>query len=220
VLLDDNFRTIANAIAEGRQLYENLRNSFSYLLMVHIPFVLSAAFIPLAGYPLLYLPLHVVWLELIIHPTAMVAFQQTSTVAALDRAPRTRARFFSKRDWVWLCSIGLSLTLIVMSSYIFALGDANAVEHARAMALLVLIGTTAATAAGLHRLRTRSACAITIATVLSAACVIQIPSVAVLFHVQPLHLTDWVLAGIAAAIAGVAAMAFGRRTELAQPRAG
>ena len=49
VLLDDNFRTIANAIAEGRQLYENLRNSFAYLLMVHIPFVLSAALIPLAG---------------------------------------------------------------------------------------------------------------------------------------------------------------------------
>lgn len=220
VLLDDNFRTIANAIAEGRQLYENLRNSFSYLLMVHIPFVLSAALIPLAGYPLLYLPLHVVWLELIIHPTAMVAFQQASAADTLDRVPRTRARFFSTRDWVWLCGIGLSLTLAVMSSYVFALGDANAVQHARAMALLLLIGTAAATAAGLHRLRTRSARAITIATVLSAACVIQIPPVAALFHVQPLHLEDWALAGIAAAVAGLAATVFGRRARIVQMRAG
>src|SRR5690606_18104689 len=33
VLLDDNFRTIVGAIAEGRQLFRNLQSSFAYLLM-------------------------------------------------------------------------------------------------------------------------------------------------------------------------------------------
>src|SRR5690606_32734188 len=68
ILGDDNFSTIVNAIREGRQLFSNLRLSFEYLLLFHIPFVLSAALVPLLGYPLLYLPAHVVWLELIIHP--------------------------------------------------------------------------------------------------------------------------------------------------------
>ena len=61
VLLDDNFRSIVQAIAEGRQLFRNLQLSFAYLLMIHLPLVATAAMIPLAGYPLLYLPVHVVW---------------------------------------------------------------------------------------------------------------------------------------------------------------
>src|SRR5690606_844068 len=65
VLLDDNFRTIVRAIGEGRQLFLNLQLAFVYLLLIHIPLVVSAAAIPLAGYPLLYLPVHIVWLELI-----------------------------------------------------------------------------------------------------------------------------------------------------------
>jgi magnesium-transporting ATPase (P-type) len=53
ILLDDNFRTIVGAIGEGRQLFENLQLSFSYLLVIHIPLVLTATLIPLAGYPLI-----------------------------------------------------------------------------------------------------------------------------------------------------------------------
>ena len=50
VLLDDNFRTIVRAIAEGRQLFHNLQLAFAYLLMVHMPLVVSAAVVPLATF--------------------------------------------------------------------------------------------------------------------------------------------------------------------------
>ena len=43
VLLDDNFRSIVGAIAEGRQLFRNLQRSFAYLLMLHLPLVVTAA---------------------------------------------------------------------------------------------------------------------------------------------------------------------------------
>ena len=43
VLLDDNFRTVIGAIAEGRQLFESLKLSFAYLLIIHLPLVLTAA---------------------------------------------------------------------------------------------------------------------------------------------------------------------------------
>ena len=91
VLLDDNFRTIVRAIAEGRQLFPNLQLSFHYLLMIHLPLVVTAALIPLAGYPLLYLPIHIVWLELIIHPTALLVFQDCPRDAASARAAHARA---------------------------------------------------------------------------------------------------------------------------------
>ena len=43
VLLDDNFRSLVRAMAEGRQLFTNLQLSFQYLLMVHVPLVVSAS---------------------------------------------------------------------------------------------------------------------------------------------------------------------------------
>ncbi|MFO1252932.1 MAG: HAD-IC family P-type ATPase, partial [Inhella sp.] len=41
VLLDDRFRTLVDAVAEGRQLFQNLRLAFAYLLLVHLPLVLG-----------------------------------------------------------------------------------------------------------------------------------------------------------------------------------
>ena len=51
VLLDDNFSTIVRAIGEGRQLFRNLQLSFQYVLILHVPLVLTAAVIPLARVP-------------------------------------------------------------------------------------------------------------------------------------------------------------------------
>ncbi len=100
VLLDDNFRTIVGAIAEGRQLFRNLKLSFAYLLMIHAPLVTTAAMIPLFGFPLLYLPAHIVWFELIIHPTALLVFQDLPSSEALEPAVRRRKlRFFDSLEW-------------------------------------------------------------------------------------------------------------------------
>jgi P-type Ca2+ transporter type 2C len=99
VLMNDNFRTIIRAIGEGKQLLFNLRRSFAYLLMVHIALVASAAWIPLQGSPLLYLPVHIVWLELIIHPTALFAFHQSAGQGVLSAYREgSKSRFFSRRE--------------------------------------------------------------------------------------------------------------------------
>src|SRR5690606_16047662 len=136
VLLDDNFRTIAGAIAEGRQLFINLRLAFAYLLLIHIPFVLSAALIPLMDNPLLYLPIHIVWLELIIHPTTMLVFQELPRGGPLVPVQRGGdLRFFSPRAWAVIAMSGLLLTLAVAAGFELALGDGERVEHARTLVL-------------------------------------------------------------------------------------
>lgn len=43
ILLDDRFPSIVQAIEEGRQLFSNLKRCFKYLLLIHFPFVFSAA---------------------------------------------------------------------------------------------------------------------------------------------------------------------------------
>lgn len=206
VLLDDNFRTIVNAIAEGRQLFRNLRLSFAYLLMVHIPLVISAAAVPLMGAPLLYLPIHIVWLELLIHPTAMLAFQDLPDRGRLEPVDRHAGRrFFSTRAWLTIALVGALMTLAMVWGYDMALGTARDVEHARAMAIATLVIASAAIAARLTGLRTAAARVIVLANLLSLALLVQWPVAAQLLHLRPLHLGDWGVVAAGGLLAGLVA---------------
>lgn len=212
VLLDDNFRTIVDAVAEGRQLFQNLRLAFAYLLLVHLPLVIGAAAIPLMGLPLLFLPIHIVWLELVIHPTAMLAFQGLPAVGPL--APvrrRPRARFFSAEAWLGMGLIGGLASVAVVWSYLHALGADQDVGHARAMALAVLLVASAGITAGLTRLRQATARWLVIATLASVGMLVQIPVMSRLLNLRPLHGADWALVALASGVLGLMTLALASR---------
>jgi len=191
ILLDDNFRSLVHAIAEGRQLFRNLKLSFQYLLMIHIGLVVTATLIPLAGYPLLYLPVHIVWLEMIIHPTAMLVFQELPAGNRLERAqPQGERRFFSPGEWAVITAVGILLTLAVVVGYDRGLGPSGRVEHARALALLILTLTSAGMAAGLSALRTWTSRIVVAATIALSFLLLQTPGLAEVLHVEPLHADD------------------------------
>jgi Ca2+-transporting ATPase len=202
VLLDDNFRTIVRAIGEGRQLFRNLQLSFLYLLTVHIPLVITAAFVPLAGYPLLYLPVHIVWLETIIHPTALLVFQELPPTERLAHGSAGGpARFFSRRDWIAIAATGGLITAFVVAGYLASLAEGGRVEHGRAMALAILTSSSAAVTALLSGLRTWAARGIVAGTMALSLILIQTPVPARLLHLEPLHPADWALALVAAVFA-------------------
>ncbi len=195
VLLDDNFSSIVRAIAEGRQLFTNLQLSFQYLLMIHLPLVLTAALIPLAGFPVLYLPIHVVCMELIIHPTALLVFQELPAGSGLARARRSAVpRFFGPPQWVSIVLVAMLLTGVVTVSFLRGLDHGYDVDHARAIALIALAAGSAGMTAGLTRLRTRAARTMVAATLTLSFLLVQIPAVADLLHLHPLDPDDWLLA--------------------------
>ncbi len=205
VLLDDNFRTIAAAVAEGRQLFQNLRLAFAYLLLVHLPLVVGAAVIPLLGKPLLYLPIHIVWLELAIHPAAMLGFQDLPPRGPLAAVERHRsARFFTTRAWMAILLVGGFACAAVVAGYLLALGADQDVEHARAMALAIQLLCCIAFTAALSGLRRAAPRWIAAATLVSLGLLVQVPALSAWLHLRPLHLSDWAAALLAAAAAGAA----------------
>lgn len=208
VLLDDNFRTIVAAIGEGRQLFRNLRLSFQYLLMIHVPFVVPALLVPLAGYPLLYLPVHIVWVELIIHPTALLVFQELPGGDLPRRRGRNVARFFSPREWALIAVVGGLIAAFVIAGYVRSVEE-QAVEHGRAMALAVLTLSSASLTAALSRLGTWTARLVVGGTLASAVVLIQVPALAHALHLAPLHPDDWGLA-LAASLLAVLPLALQR----------
>lgn len=192
VLLDDNFDSIVHAIAEGRQLFKNLKLSFKYLLMIHIPFVFSAAIIPLLGYPLLYYPIHIVWIELIIHPTCMLVFQELPTSKKLEATKsQVKIHFFNQRDWLRIIIIGFYTTLLVTLSYIFVLKQNGSEEYARGFALALLAFTSAAITIGLSGFRTVVARVIIMATLISTIFILQIPAFESFLNIYALSFKDW-----------------------------
>jgi Ca2+-transporting ATPase len=195
VLLDDNFRTIVGAIAEGRQMFRNLQLSFAYLLMVHIPLVLTAAIIPLSGFPLLYLPIHIVWLELMIHPTALLVFQNlppNTRMALVSRGQRFA--FYGPWSWAVIILVGAATTVAIILGFDHALGAGRDTEQARTIAFSTLVLASITTAACLSGLQSWTARAICAAAIASLMLIVQVPAFAELVHLRPLDLQDWVFA--------------------------
>lgn len=188
ILADDNFATIVNAIREGRQLFLNLKMSFEYLLLIHIPLVLTAALVPLAGYPLVYLPVHIVWLELVIHPTALLAFQATKLI---DSEAQNQKSFFSWAQILTITIGGLLVTIALAYSFLSGLREGLSPDHARAKVLAILTFWSAGVTLFLTKFQLRSANIIILTTVLSSVFLIQLSTFLKSLHVSPLHVKDW-----------------------------
>lgn len=106
VLLHDDFSSIVQAVKLGRRIFDNIKKAVSYIFAVHIPIAgLSMAPVFFADWPLLLLPIHVVFLELIIDPACSVIFEAESAEPnTMNRPPRDpQERLFSLR------SVGLSI---------------------------------------------------------------------------------------------------------------
>ncbi|MCL5962361.1 MAG: cation-transporting P-type ATPase [Chloroflexi bacterium] len=141
VLLDDNFSTIVEAVKEGRRTFDCLQRAFSYLIAFHIPILGVALLVPLLGAPLLLLPVHLVWLELIIHPTASLVFQADAPDPDLMRRPPRRfgRSILTSQTLVRLLAEGLTSLGAVLFIYLWVLNEGYSEDRARAVGLSTLI---------------------------------------------------------------------------------
>ena len=140
VLLDDDFSTIVAAVRDGRRIFDNLKRAFSYLVSFHAPLLFSALVVPIAGAPLLLLPVHLVFLELVLHPTVALVFEaDRGDTDVMHRPPRRRdAGLLARGEIAGLVSRGLTLTIGVLAVYLAALGQV-AEEEARGVAFATMV---------------------------------------------------------------------------------
>ena len=115
VLLDDSFAALVHAVRLGRRIFVNLQHSVNYLLAVHVPIVVVSLLPVLFGGPVLLLPLHVVFLELIIDPACSLVFEAAPEAAtAMTRPPRAaNVRLVSLRGAARALGAGALAALVV-----------------------------------------------------------------------------------------------------------
>ena len=140
VLLDDAFESIVAAIRLGRRIFDNLRKALSYILAVHIP-IAGLALLPLLfGWPVVFFPVHVVFLELIIDPACSIAFEaEPEEPDTMRRGPRpSSASLFDRRDVIVGVAQGAIGLFGVLAVYATSL-ERVAEEQARAMAFASVV---------------------------------------------------------------------------------
>ena len=99
VLLDDDFSSIVRAVRLGRRIYDNIEKAMAYVLAIHVP-IAGMALIPvLFGWPLVLMPVHVIFMELIIDPACSIAFEMEPEEGdIMHRPPRDpQQRLFTPR---------------------------------------------------------------------------------------------------------------------------
>lgn len=142
VLLDDNFTSIVSAIRYGRRIYDNLQKAMSYILAIHIPIIgltLMPAFFP--SLPILLMPLHIIFMELIIDPVCAVAFEtEQEEKGIMNRPPRKSGEdFFGFRKIMSSFLSGLLLLIMVVSVYFLSMYEQHTEAEVRAIAFSALI---------------------------------------------------------------------------------
>ena len=196
VLLDDNFASIAETVRQGRHIFQNIQRAFLYLIAFHIPIIVLAVAAPLLGIPLLLLPIHLVWLELIVHPVSAFVFQAEPPAAdIMSRPPRRPDAPMLPRGLVLRSALsGGVLSAASLAAY-WSQWQSIGEAQARGLALIVLI-TGYQTLVFAERLalptrattlmpRTRVFWVAWSATALTLIAALYVPALSEMFKVEP-----------------------------------
>jgi Ca2+-transporting ATPase len=141
VLLDDNFATIVTAVRDGRRIFDNLTRAFAYLIAFHPPLLLGALVIPLLDRPLLLLPIHLVALELLLHPVVSLVFQaDPADRDAMHRPPRPVGDALRLGALARPYAVGTVLAVLLVVEYLVALAGWPE-DQARALAFATLLAS-------------------------------------------------------------------------------
>ncbi|HSN50824.1 MAG TPA: HAD-IC family P-type ATPase, partial [Bacteroidales bacterium] len=122
VLMDDNFASIVGAVKMGRRIFDNLQKALGYIFAIHVPIAgLSLIPILLGNFPLILLPVHIVFLELIIDPACSMIFEaEQEEKNVMTRHPRkTGERFFGAKKILLSCTQGLFILAVVLAIYLY-----------------------------------------------------------------------------------------------------
>jgi Ca2+-transporting ATPase len=135
VLLDDDFKSLVEAVRSGRRIMDNLRKALTYILAVHVPIVGLTLFPLFFGWPLVLLPIHIACLHLIIDPACSVVFEaEAEEPDTMRRPPRAAAvGVFGQRALMISLLQGGFATALLVTIYGLALGHGENERVSRAL---------------------------------------------------------------------------------------
>lgn len=206
VLLDDDFASIVEAVRLGRRIYDNLRKAMAYILAVHVPIAGLSLLPVLFGWPLIFFPVHIAFLELIIDPACSIVFEaEREEPDTMGRPPRRPDEpLFGGWNLGLSLLQGAGVLLLAMAVFGISLYRGLGEGEARALTFATLVVGNIAlifanrswerTILASLRMPNSSLWIITGAAALCLALVLYVPLLQNLFHFAPLDGRDLLIA--------------------------
>ena len=145
VLLDDDFSSLVTAVRYGRRVFANLRKAIVFVVAVHVPIVGLSLVPVLFGWPMLLMPVHILFLQLIIDPACSVVFEAEPPEPGAMKVPPRRPdqRLFDKAVLSRGFWQGAGLLLLLLAVHAGARAwlpdDDRRDDTARALTFVVLV---------------------------------------------------------------------------------
>ena len=212
VLLDDDFSSIVTAVKLGRRIFDNIRKAITYTLAVHIPIIGLTLFPIIFKLPLILLPVHIVFLELIIDPACSLIFEaEAAEKDVMSRSPRNSKEAIINSK-IMRTSLYQGLLVLVLSMAVFGIAkmlgmDANA-ERTLTFTALVLMNLSliftnrswSRSALAMLRMPNKALWWIISGALVFLGLVIYVPALYNIFHFEALNFTDVIICLVAAGL--------------------
>ncbi len=195
ILTDDNFATIIKAVANGRTVYENIRNAIGYLLSGNLSAIITVLFASIAALPVPFVAVQLLFINLVTDSLPALAIgMEPGNPDILKRKPRDPKASLLDKKFVTQISIqGFLISLSVIAAFLLGLRDTPAIACTMAFSTLtfarLLHGFNCRSQHSIFKIGFKnnwySLAAFALGTVLLAL-ILFVPALYGLFAVQPL----------------------------------
>jgi P-type Ca2+ transporter type 2C len=212
VLMNDDFASIVRAVRMGRRIFDNLKKAMGFIFAVHIPIAGMSLLPVLLDWPLALLPIHILFLELIIDPACTLVFETETDEPDLMRRPPRRLGepLFGRRMVLAGLLQGLGAVAAVLTVYAFFwLGGYGEMEARMAafvclvlcnLGLIVSNRSVSKTLPQTLRTPNRAQWIVSLSAIAVLSLVLALESLRGLFHFAPLHRLELAVILICAAL--------------------
>jgi P-type Ca2+ transporter type 2C len=205
VLLNDDFSSIVAAVRLGRRIYNNLKRAMGYTLAVHVP-IAGMAVLPLIfDLPVVLLPAHIAFLELIIDPACSTVFEsEKEDMNIMKRPPRNLHEPLFNFETISISIFqGIGVLIATFALFLFSIKSGMSEIEARSFAFtslvlsnLMLIAINLSWRKNIHKIilsANKILLIVFIGALSSLFIVLNVPFFSELFHLAPLRPKDFAL---------------------------
>ena len=140
ILTDDNFATIIKAVANGRNVYRNIKNAVQFLLSGNMAGIMAVLYTSLAALPVPFQPVHLLFINLLTDslPAIAIGMEKSEKDLLLEQPRDPKQGILTKDLMTALFVQGGLIAVCTMIAFYIGLSTDSATASSMAFATLTL----------------------------------------------------------------------------------
>lgn len=140
ILSDDNFATIIKAVANGRNVYKNIKNAILFLLSGNMAGIMAVLYTSVRALPIPFAPVHLLFINLLTDslPALAIGMEPTEKDVLSEKPRDPKTGILTRRFMLLLLVQGGLIAVSTMAAFHIGLKESAAMASTMAFATLTL----------------------------------------------------------------------------------